>query len=832
MVFGRAARPLLRRLPVARRPRSGRRVLGRHPGQGDAVRRLPGAVHRARRRQPADRRQARRRAASRPTCTRTSSASTSCSAIACASCATLVAGVLALLVALPTTSQWQSWLLFRNSRSFGVSDAQFGADVGFYVFELPFLGFVLDWLFVAMVLVLMITLLAHVLNGGVRVRLADAVGAPGDEGSHRRAPRRARRAQGRRLLGHPLRDHQRAARLRAGRDLRGRQRPAPGADAAGRSIALLTAGAVPVHVAPRLVAAAARSPRRCGSSCSWPAGWSTRRSCSRSSSTPTSSRARRRTSGATSRRRAQAMGIQLDQVADPLGRVRRRSTADEVEADLQPLRDVRLLNPTEMLSRFRIDRGAEAGLSIDDLDVDRYVLDGRRSSRCSSPRASSTSTAARTRAGRAATSSTRAGAGLVMAPVGRVQEQRPARLPDRRPRCGPSCTSARASPATPSPRTDENERACGEDVAVHRHGGVQMSSFVRRAAFALAFLDYNVLGSGAIEDDSQMLWVRNVRDRVHKLAPFLSFDGDPYPVVVDGRVLWVIDAYTTTSRYPYAQRIGNDVQLTRDSGLDRDSNYVRNSVKAVVDAYDGSVRFYVNDPDDPIVAGVAGRLRRPVHAVRRDARRAARAPALPRGPVPGADRHVLEVPARAGGLLRARRRLVGGPGARRRPPRGLRRRRRTATTTDGRADGDRARVGVVDQPLHPVLHDVPRPDRRGSSRVRAAAAVRAVLARRPAHRAAGVHDGVERPGDVRPADGVRGGGQPAPDGPRTVCQPHRLRAVDHPADHAADQAAATACATATCSSCRSPTGCCTSGRSTSRSPRGPTAPRPSPSTAS
>ena len=141
-----------------------------------------------------------------------------------------------------------------------------------------------------------------------------------------------------------------------------------------------------------------------------------------------------------------------------------------------------------------------------------------------------------------------------------------------------------------------------------------MSSFVRRAAFALAFLDYNVLGSGAIESDSQMLWVRNVRDRLVKLAPFLSYDGDPYPVVVDGRVKWVVDAYTTTSRYPYAQRIGNEVQLTRDSDLDRDANYVRNSVKAVVDAYDGSVTFYVNDDEDPIVQAWAGRVRRPVHA--------------------------------------------------------------------------------------------------------------------------------------------------------------------------------------------------------------------------
>ena len=103
-----------------------------------------------------------------------------------------------------------------------------------------------------------------------------------------------------------------------------------------------------------------------------------------------------------------------------------------------------------------------------------------------------------------------------------------------------------------------------------------------------------------------MLWVRNVRDRLTKLAPFLSYDGDPYPVVVDGRVKWVVDAYTSTSRYPYAQRIGNDIQLTRESGLSRDANYVRNSVKAVVDAYDGSVQFYVVDPDDPIVQAWQG----------------------------------------------------------------------------------------------------------------------------------------------------------------------------------------------------------------------------------
>ena len=94
--------------------------------------------------------------------------------------------------------------------------------------------------------------------------------------------------------------------------------------------------------------------------------------------------------------------------------------------------------------------------------------------------------------------------------------------------------------------------------------------------------------------------IRNPRERVQKLAPFLSFDGDPYPVALDGRVVWVIDGYTTSNRYPYGQ--GADLsQLDAGAGLKHSLNYVRNSVKAVVDAYDGSVTLYVNDDIDPVL---------------------------------------------------------------------------------------------------------------------------------------------------------------------------------------------------------------------------------------
>jgi uncharacterized membrane protein (UPF0182 family) len=130
-------------------------------------------------------------------------------------------------------------------------------------------------------------------------------------------------------------------------------------------------------------------------------------------------------------------------------------------------------------------------------------------------------------------------------------------------------------------------------------GGVEMGSFLRRAAFALRFGEWNLMVSNLISSESKILYVRDVVDRVELLAPFLAFDNDPYPVVVDGQVKWVIDAYTTTDRYPYAQMVDTDVLLP-GSGLRVRFNYARNSIKAVVDAYNGDVDFYIVDDADPL----------------------------------------------------------------------------------------------------------------------------------------------------------------------------------------------------------------------------------------
>ena len=124
--------------------------------------------------------------------------------------------------------------------------------------------------------------------------------------------------------------------------------------------------------------------------------------------------------------------------------------------------------------------------------------------------------------------------------------------------------------------------------------GVLLNAPWRRLAYAWQFHDGNLLLNTDLRPDSQILYRRNVAERVRALAPFLLLDRDPYIVVADGRLVWVLDAYTTTNRYPYSQPFPTNDAMRR-------FNYVRNSVKITVDAYDGSTTFYVADPTDPLL---------------------------------------------------------------------------------------------------------------------------------------------------------------------------------------------------------------------------------------
>jgi uncharacterized membrane protein (UPF0182 family) len=148
--------------------------------------------------------------------------------------------------------------------------------------------------------------------------------------------------------------------------------------------------------------------------------------------------------------------------------------------------------------------------------------------------------------------------------------------------------------------------------------GVAVGSIVRRGLFAWQFDDPNILLTGYITDQSRILFHRNIQDRVRAIAPFLSLDRDPYIVASDGRLFWMQDAYTTSSWFPYAL-----------PGISDGSNYIRNAVKVVIDAYNGTVDFYVSDPADPILQTyqrIFPGLFKPLEAMPKDLRQHIRYP--------------------------------------------------------------------------------------------------------------------------------------------------------------------------------------------------------------
>ncbi|MBM3698397.1 MAG: UPF0182 family protein [Actinobacteria bacterium] len=141
-------------------------------------------------------------------------------------------------------------------------------------------------------------------------------------------------------------------------------------------------------------------------------------------------------------------------------------------------------------------------------------------------------------------------------------------------------------------------------------GGVPMGSLFTRLLFAIKYQEQRILLSNLINSESKILFNRNPRERVAKVAPWLTLDGDPYPAIIDGKILWIIDGYTTSNGYPNSRVVNlantGDALTSRSnavSSLDnRNVNYIRNSIKATVDAYDGTVSLYQWDTQDPVLA--------------------------------------------------------------------------------------------------------------------------------------------------------------------------------------------------------------------------------------
>ncbi len=150
-----------------------------------------------------------------------------------------------------------------------------------------------------------------------------------------------------------------------------------------------------------------------------------------------------------------------------------------------------------------------------------------------------------------------------------------------------------------------------KNVTYSGTGGVPVGSLVNKIVFALKYQEQRILLSSLINKDSKILYNRNPRDRVAKVAPWLTLDGDPYPAIIDGKIMWIIDGYTTSAGYPYSRQTSlanatfdaltsNSTSVTAQGN--QNINYIRNSVKATVDAYDGTVSLYQWDEKDPVLA--------------------------------------------------------------------------------------------------------------------------------------------------------------------------------------------------------------------------------------
>ncbi|MCW2683545.1 MAG: hypothetical protein JWP33_1458 [Blastococcus sp.] len=177
---------------------------------------------------------------------------------------------------------------------------------------------------------------------------------------------------------------------------------------------------------------------------------------------------------------------------------------------------------------------------------------------------------------------------------------------------GQDVYSVVGAPADSAPREFDRPEDGSDEGQINNtydgDGGVEIGSFFRQLTYAIYYRERNFLLSGAVNDESKVLYVRDPRDRVQKVAPFLEIDGDPYPAVIDGKVTWILDGYTTSDAYPYSEP--RDLGTTAQDSLtgagttalpNNQFNYIRNSVKATVDAYDGTVTLYEWDEEDPVL---------------------------------------------------------------------------------------------------------------------------------------------------------------------------------------------------------------------------------------
>ncbi|WP_207786210.1 UPF0182 family protein [Micromonospora globispora] len=547
----------------------------------------------------------------------------------------LVSAVIGLFAGLSAQSRWGQWLLFRNGGSFGVKDPEFGVDVGFYVFQLPFWRYLLGVGFTAVVLSLLGALAVHYLFGGVRLQ------GVGDRMTN------AARAHLSSLvavfvllkaIAYVLDRRAMLLEYNEGTKLYGAGYADVNALLPAKEIlayiSVLVAIAIIVFssaVMRNLVwpgislALLGVSAVAIGGIYPWAVQTFEVKPSARDKEAPYIQRSIEATRAAYGLSGTKTTGYAANNLVPPAN----------LATDTSVVSNVRLLDPqlvSETYTQLQQVRGFyDFGPK---LDIDRYAVGGKTSDYVVGVREINYGELTQNNWINRHTVFTH-GYGLVGAPANQVvcggqpyfvsgflgekaqeacssqTEQIPAQQPRiyYGERMEPNDYAIVGQSGDRNVEFDRPTSTGGEQYYTYSgEGGVKIGSFTRRLLYAIKEQESNFLLSEAVNDNSKLLYVRNPRDRVEKVAPFLTLDGDPYPAVVNGRVQWIVDGYTTAATYPYAERVNLQAETTDElTGrgtfqLARENiNYIRNSVKATVDAYDGTVRLYQFDDTDPVL---------------------------------------------------------------------------------------------------------------------------------------------------------------------------------------------------------------------------------------
>ena len=521
---------------------------------------------------------------------------------------------------------WEPWLQFKNATSFGIKDAQFGLDISFFTFKLPFYEALIAWAISTLILTIIAAAAVHYLYSGIRLQAAE------DKTTV------AARVQLSVLLGILVLIKavaywfdRYALELKEGRLITGLSYTDVNAVLPAKAIlagiSLICALLFFANIIRRswVLPAAGLSLLVISSlliSGIYPAA--IQQFQVKPSESSKEAPFIQRNIEAT---RA-AYGLSDVTVADYEATI--ETSAGQLKNDEATISNIRLLDPSVVPSTFRQLQQIKPYYNFaDSLDVDRYTIDGvKRDSVVAVRELNIEGNPARNWINDhlvythgfgfvSALGNTIDTDGKPTFSVGNIPPT--SGLGEFQPRIyfGENVPDysiiggAKTSKPTELDYPDDNSANGQKNYTYTGKGGVPMGSLFTRLLFAIKYQEQRIVLSNLINSDSKILFNRNPSERVAKVAPWLTLDGNVYPAVVDGRILWIVDGYTTSNGYPYSKKTNladattNSITTSTTSVASlasRNVSYIRNSIKATVDAYDGTVKLYQWDTKDPVLA--------------------------------------------------------------------------------------------------------------------------------------------------------------------------------------------------------------------------------------